>query len=347
MSHSVTIQDDFVKYTDDHFINKLNIELENVRTTPSLRINSFLESESNSPISMSDSDSDDCFEHNDILFDSKPVLRKLTFRDVQSSIDKYYDTNERTSNELDVLAIYLKGQKQMYMKAAHIMRFKTYLLLLPASVGSVVVVICWIFTEEFYICLSIFNALVFVLYFLNIFFQWNSSAVIYLFWASQYDKLCNNSFTETEIDNDQVLIILQKTEEKIREWGVCDIPWECRYLFPIISHIQLFTFIKRIKIYKKNLIMKFKDIKNELRYIQWKWGENMSPREKSRFQFLSYIKEKIKGEILHYKNAYGEMETFIFKEIQFSDRWFIWSQRKYISDNPVLVSYFSTIFADD
>lgn len=91
--------------------------------------------------------------------------------------------------------------------------------------------------------------------------------------------------------------------------------------------------------------MKFKDIKNELRYIQWKWGDNMSPREKSRFHFLCYIKEKIKGEILHYKNAYGEMEIFILKEIQFSDSWFI--KKKYVSENPVLISYFSTIFADD
>ena len=369
MSHTINIQDhsndfihskDFVQYTDDHFINKLNMELENMRTTSSLRINNIIQSESNSPISMSDSDSDDCFEHGDLhiysapeVIDncddgySKPVLKKLTFRDVQSSIDKYYDTNERTSNELDVLGAFLKGRKHMYTKAAMITHFKTYLLLAPASAGSILVIIFWIFAREYYIYLSFLNVFVFVLYFCNIFFQWNSSAAIYLFWASQYDRIYQNSFIETETDKDQVLIILQRIEEKLRELGDCVIPWEYRYLFPILSNIRLFTFIKRIEMYKKNLIMKFKDIKNELRYIQWKWGENMSPREKSRFQFLCYIKEKIKVEILHYKNAYGEMERFILKEIQLSERWFVWYKKKYISGNPVLISYFSTIFADD
>ena len=371
MSHTISMKDeplDLIQYTDDHFINKLNMELENVRTTSSLRINSILQSESNSPISMSDSDSDDCFEHDDLHIytkgiDSsddgrgKPVLKKLTFRDVQSSIDKYYDTNERTSNELDVLGAFLKGRKHMYMKASQITRFKTYLILGPASAGSIVVIVFWIFAKEFYIYLSFLNAFIFVLYFCNVFFQWNSSSDKYLFWASQYDRIFKNSFieaeaeaetqTQTQTEKDQVLIILQRTEEKLREWDDCDIPWECRYLFPILSNIQLFTFIKRIEIYKKNLIMKFKDIKNELRYIQWKWGDNMSPREKSRFHFLCFIKEKIKGEILHYKNAYGEMERFILKEIHSSDRWFIWSKKKYVSGNPVLISYFSTIFADD
>jgi hypothetical protein len=132
----------------------------------------------------------------------------------------------------------------------------------------------------------------------------------------------------------------------MKEWDL-NIPWECQYLFPILSNINLFTFIKRIEIYKKNLIMKFKDIKNEIRYIQYKWGDSMSQREKSRFHFLCSIKEKIKTEILHYKKAYSEMENFITKEIHISNYWLLWSKRKNISDNPVVTSYLSTIFVDD
>lgn len=345
------IESSIEQYTDSHFMNKLNNELEHIRCTP-LRIQRVVDDESNSPISMSDSESDDCFEHG-VLYQSteapseKSGFRKLSYRDVQTSIDKYYDTNEKTSNELDILVVYLKGQKDILLKAAYFMNFKTFFVLGSATVSSIFVIIFWLLVDESFMnYLSGLNAIVFVLYFLNIWFDWNSYAILYRLRASQYDKLSIDSlqFENAFREREQVIVILQEVEEKLREWGDCSLPWEFYYIFPILSHIQLFTFIKRIESYKKNLILKFKDIKNEIRYIQWKWGDNMSPREKSRFQFLCSIKEKIKCEILHYKNAYGEIESFIMKEL--SNR-FILSKRKYITDNPVVSNFLITIFGDD
>jgi hypothetical protein len=358
--YTISVQEPIETYTDNHFMNKLNTELENIRKSPPiLRINKLIDSQSNSPISMSsdsenscqelnEDDNNDCFEESIIKDNmSKSHLRKLTFREVQESIDKYYDTNERTSSELDVLAIFLKGQKQMYMKASDIMLFKTYFVLIPASISSLIVIFLWFFSEQYYEYISGLNVSLFVLYFLNVFFKWDSYAFIYRDFANKFDRIFNSLDTSfIESDREQVLIILQKTEEKLKDL-VFDIPWECRYLFPILSNINLFTFIKRIEIYKKNLIMKFKDIKNEIRYIQYKWGDSMSQKEKSRFHFLCSIKEKIKTEILHYKKAYSEMENFITKEIHISNSWVLWSKRKNISDNPVVASYLSTIFVDD
>lgn len=336
-------KDSIEQYTDNHFMNKLNNELEYIRSTP-LRI--AIGDESNSPISMSDSDSDDCFEHGVFSTEmpsEKSGFHKLSYHDVQASIDKYYDTNEKTSNELDILAIYLKGQKHILLKGAYFMNVKSFCLLGSAAIGSIFVIIFWLLADESFMnYLSGLNAFVFFLYFINIWFDWNSYAFIYRLRASQYDSLSIDSLQNGE--REQVLVILQRAEEKLREWGDCFLPLECYYFFPILSHIQLFTFIKRIESYKKNLVLKFKDIKNEIRYIQWKWGDNMSPREKSRFQFLYYIKEKIKCEILHYKNAYSEIEIFFLKEM--SDR-FVFQRRKYITENPVVSNFLITIFGDD
>jgi hypothetical protein len=333
------------QYTDNHFMNKLNNELQNIQSTP-LRIQSSQEYESNSPISMSDSDSDDCFEHG-VLYETteKTGFRKLSYHEVETSINKYYDTNEKTSNELDILMIYLKGQKHILLKGAFFMYIKTFCLLGSAATGSIFVIIFWLLVDEsLNNYLSGLNAFIFFLYFINIWFDWNSYAVLYRLRASQYHSLSIDSLQVENGERDQVLVILQKVEEKLREWGDCSLPWECYYFFPILCNIQLFTFIKRIESYKKNLVLKFKDIKNEIRYIQWKCGENMSPREKSRFQFLYYIKEKIKCEILHYKNAYSEIEVFILKEM--TDR-FVLSKRKYITENPVVSNFLITIFGDD
>jgi len=366
MSHTVTIDEiepiELIQYTDNQFMNKLNEDLEAVRNSPSLRIKQLLESDSNSPINMS-SDSDcsieeclsidesDCFEHGVLKSDSgKPSLRKLTFREVQSSINKYYDSDDKT-NELDLLIVYLHGQKQMYIKASQIMSFKTYLVLIPATFGSITVsILC--FFNDVSVYLSIINLFVLFLYFLNILFQWNSSSILYRQWAFQFDKIyhsLHNSTIEpfTKDHQERLLDVLQKTEETLREWTIIPLPYECKRLFPILSNIQLFTFVKRIEIYKKNLIMKFKDIKNEIRYIEWKWGNELGTKERIRFQFLCSIKEKIKREILQYKKTYYEMEGFITKEIHYANGCFVLSQRKYVSDNPVISTYFDSIFAVD
>ena len=69
-----------------------------------------------------------------------------------------------------------------------------------------------------------------------------------------------------------------------------------------------FSFIKKIEHHKKNLIMKYKDIKNEIRYIMFKWERENSnidtkfdfrkQTEVKRLEHLMKEKETLKQEIL-------------------------------------------------
>ena len=348
---------EIINYTDNHFMNTLNHELENLRDTS--RVQQWMESDSNSPINMSsDSDSDDCFDHGSIASSrhgEKNAFKKLTFRQVQSSIDKYYETNDRYSSELDILMTYLKGQKHLYSKAVCIVSFKQYSILGLSAISSIVLSLYLVLEECPPPFVSGWNMVSIVLFFLNIWFQWGSLAGLYCLCSKQYDNfVCSieGYCIDPELNNrEQIHETLRNSEEKIREWKdfmAIELPSECKQFFPLLSRVQIFTFIKRIETYKKNLILKFKDIKNEIRYIQWKGGD-LVPIEGVRFQFLISIKEKIKNEILHYKNAYGIMEDLLTKEIQRTERlwWFLWSKRVPISDNPVVVAYLATIFEDD
>lgn len=103
--------------------------------------------------------------------------------------------------------------------------------------------------------------------------------------------------------------------------------------------------------YKRNLILKFKDVKNEIRYIVWKYGTSeMSHRVKTRLEFISGIKIKIKEELLYYKNAYGVMEELFIREIQYSESIGIskyWVNKKkphLVGLNPVIDQYLSSIY---
>ena len=348
---------EIINYTDNHFMNTLNNELENLRDTS--QVQRWMENDSNSPINMSsDSDSDDCFDHRSIASSrhgEKNAFKKLTFREVQSSIDKYYETNDRYSSELDILMTYLKGQKHLYSKAVCIVSFKQYSILGLSAISSIVLSLYLVLEDCPPPFVSGWNMVSIVLFFLNIWFQWGSISGLYYLCSKQYDNFVRSIegyCIDPELNNrEQIHETLRNSEEKIREWKdfmAVELPSECKQFFPLLSRVQIFTFIKRIDTYKKNLILKFKDIKNEIRYIQWKGGD-LVPIEGVRFQFLISIKEKIKNEILHYKNAYSIMEDLLTKEIQRTERfwWFLWSKRVPNSDNPVVVAYLATIFEDD
>jgi hypothetical protein len=359
---------EIMNYTHNHFMNTLNHELENLRDNS--RIHRWMENDSNSPINMSsDSDSDDCFEEN-ITVSPLPTgykmpPKKLTFREVRDSIYKYYETEDKYSNELDILITYLKCQKQMCIKADDICHKKLMILLGPAVLGHVSITIfspIIIQYEWSGIFISGLNAFVFVIYLLTIYFKFIPSIQVYKQLAKQYAVLENNmNFTANKYMNIEkssekcefVLNHMKEMEKKLIDLKHHDVvvyPTEIKQILPIAFHINIFAFIKRIEIYKKNLIVKFKDIKNEIIYIQWKWGNDIEKKEKCRLDFLCEIKEKIKNEILHYNNAYGSMEELINKEIKRGENlcWWVHSKKKITGiDNPVLKSYLSTIFVDD
>jgi hypothetical protein len=88
-------------------------------------------------------------------------------------------------------------------------------------------------------------------------------------------------------------------------------------------------------------------------YIQWKWGDKMENKQQKRLDFLIKIKEKIKDEILHYKNAYGCIDELFMREIKRADNtsllsiWFWKKKHIEMTDNHALKEYLSTIFAVD
>jgi hypothetical protein len=130
------------------------------------------------------------------------------------------------------------------------------------------------------------------------------------------------------------------------------IPNFIKHIFPIISHVNIFDFIKKIQGYKTNLIINLKNVKNEIRYIYYKYGFqiNYSPssleilRIKKRLKFLFKVKENIKNEILSYKNAYNYIDQIFCHEIKQSEsitNWFLiyFKCKKYTyseESNPII-----------
>jgi hypothetical protein len=333
---------------------------------------------SNSPMTLSKSGSESSFETSEetdrtenTLNETKQRLtllqssnkprekhfRNLSFSEIERSLDTF-DSGCKLSNELDIIITYLNGQKHLYINSRNFTRCKLNILMVPTLIISTVVTIISPFICLYgwsNITISILNATITLLISLVNYFKLESSTQIYDHLSSQYDKLQTvlelaNSrliFLDSELEqNTLVNKTIQEFEVKIfeiKDSTTIFIPEDVKRLFPIISHINIFSFIKRIETYKKSLIFKYRDAKNELRYILYKTKRGTYDiRYKARIEYLMDIKNKIRDELIEYKNVYSYMDDAFIQEIKNAEEQTFWCiQRmcgyKLISNQPDII----------
>ena len=197
------------------------------------------------------------------------------------------------------------------------------------------------------ITIATLNATITLLISLVNYFKLESSTQIYSHLASQYDKLQTvlelaNSrlvFMDNEIEQNKLVVkTIQEFEIKIfeiKDSSTIFIPEDIKSIFPIISHINIFSFIKRIETYKKSLIYKYRDAKNEMRYILYKIDpEKFDERCKLRINYLLDIKTKIRDELIEYKTIYSYMDDAFIQEIKNAEEQKFWCIRRMSGYKP-------------
>ena len=110
---------------DQIYSNEMDNTLNQIRTQFSLSSHNSLSSndyhESNSPLnSLSDNES------------TEEQFRKLSYHEIQQSLDKYYDDSDnKYSTELDILITYMKGQKTFLYKHTYFLSANSTAFLFP------------------------------------------------------------------------------------------------------------------------------------------------------------------------------------------------------------------------
>jgi uncharacterized membrane protein YkgB len=250
---------------------------------------------SNSPLTMSvcssrlNSESDTMEENNTVEESNKNNKKfvKLTYKDVEESLNRHYTKELQISSELDILLTYLKGQRHIFNQASRVTLQKFNFLMFPALfiTGSMTVLSPFLDTIGWSnLLVSVLNAILTIMITINNFMKWQAVAAIYLTISNQYDKLAvsvemsRNEFLFVEDNKEKANLILEKmreTEKRImniqNNHNDIVIPYEVQLLNPIISHINIFSFIKKIEQHKKMLIMKYKHVKNEIRFAMTNW----------------------------------------------------------------------------
>jgi hypothetical protein len=330
---------------------------------------------SNSPISMSSSNSDaDSFVmENDMLtnvYKNKRVkYKRITYNEIENSLCNYYDKDNKYSNEMNIMSTYIKGQKHLYLQCQYITQLKQYIIIFTAITLSAIATIWSAVYPTTKITVTALNAAATTLIYMVNYMKYETTTSLYLFIANNYDKLENtltissNKLFFMNNEEDQNSLILHKIRdvefkiEEIKDIAKIPLPKEMGKLFPIILYINIFSFIKKMEFYKKNLIIEYRDAKNEIRYILHKWGmkelemdetlkkiENNDSfllsnhikdeannstsqykhtveyaRETQRLIELTSKKDKLKQELIHHRDSYAELERMIVKEIKYAE----------------------------
>jgi len=304
----------------------------------------------NSPISLSNSNSDNednngsrssNYDDNSHYEIDDLEYRKLSYFQVERSLEKQYESEySSTSNELDILITYMKGQKNLYIKSKNAMQYKLNCLLVPALLITTSITIFAPFVQVFHWSggfISGLNALSTMLISLSNYWKLESSMEMFFNTANQYDKLETSlefvssklMFIEKESDKSKLILKqiqdVEKKIEEIKQWNSLFIPDEVRKIFPIICNINIFSFIKRIESNRKSLVIKLKDVKNEIRYIFHlrklrshglkSVSQDVEDREESRLKLLVDVKDKTKEELMKFRCIYANIDALFTKEI--------------------------------
>ena len=295
--------------------------------------------------------------------------KKFTYNDIEKSLSQYYQKTDNNLSETDLLITYLSGMRAIYVISRNITQMKSY----SVSMSTISVAICLAviapFVKDLYwgaYLISAGNALVAILISLSRYLKFDSNSAQYAFMAKQFNKLETKvEFEHSKHSSSSQTLDVESTIMEMNEYIQEFIPTEVVQLFPLIYSTNIIKFIRQIELYRKNLIIRFRDIKNEIHYILYKLnsaGEDVKTltilprriREKNRILHLMELKEQTKQDLILCKNTYTQIDELFNKEIRYAEThqscfgcagWFR-PNYDFSKLNPVVQDYLKLVIPD-
>ena len=415
---NVQVEDNLISYTDNHFTNKANIDLQRIRNLDENLLSLNLTTDTmyvrncDSPITIHGSPPESVYDSKDGSCENSDVEDNSNIRNrstnhtqsyksnkynynsisninIEHSMENYYHIDNKLSCEIDILTTYMRGQKHLFIQSKQLTQWQLNCLTIPSilitsflSIGTTIIP-----SDINLMVISVLNGIIALLIALTKLMKFESYIETYLQLANQYDKMetilemTNSKLVLLDNEEDKRKLVLQRIKEieermtEINESNNVFIPVEITALFPIICHINIFSFINKMETQKKELVIYFNNVKKEIHYILKKWDnedrknvdintsnykKNERAREENRIQYLYEIKRKIKVDLNDYRNVYGHMDNLFTREIKRVERktntcgifyLCFWrmnqSSTSYRGLNPIIDKYFEYIATDE
>jgi hypothetical protein len=264
--------------------------------------------------------------------------KKVTYQEICDEIDNtYLHTHTNNSNIVDIIGIYVKGQKILYTEAKTVCELRLSYLMLPSILFTVCcsIINLLIASEYGKPISSILNgAIAFILAVIN-YLKLDARAEAHRVSAYKYDKLVSYIefqsgkqlfFVEANLQINDIITKIEAEIKEIKETNPFVLPEIIRYNFPHLTSVNVFTEVKKIEnkemIIKNKLIDVYQDITNQEELLKigghTNNGSGTGDSEaaiKENIQKLTRRKMQIVKEIIELQNEYVSIDSVFNKEI--------------------------------
>jgi hypothetical protein len=248
---------------------------------------------------------------------------KLTYKEVETMIRRNYNNEEEImqSTALDILAVYMKGQKILFTEAKTLCEQRLHTLMLPAiMISAICTLLALVIKDAFFgpTIVSSLSAMNSFLLALVSYLKLDAKAEAHKTSAYKFDKLQ----TYCEIKSGKILFIndtkmsmndiITEIEEKVREIKETNqfiLPENIRYSYKELYGTNVFSDVKRIQNDEVVLINKLKSVMNALLTLYaLKQYDQIQRKETEQNHIIDLI-------ILN-RNQYLSMDSAFNKEIR-------------------------------
>ena len=258
-----------------------------------------------------------------------------SFRDLLEKLETtFWAYKTRNSSSLDLIGIYLKGQKMLYIESKVHCEIKLNILMIPAICVSALCTVLSVSLEELAYSKYVISGLTalnsFILAMIS-YLKLDAKAEAHRVSAYKFDKLQTKceffsgkimynpdvNINSEEIlgkKMDEFIDNLEKNIVEIKEINQFVIPETIRYRYPKLFSTNIFSEIKKKRNFWKIKINKLNQIYNKITEISV--GNDNDIKKKEEISKLNKEKDDIIFEIINFNSEILCLDTILTKEIE-------------------------------